>query len=199
MKHSAGVMGLIVALAISVSATEPDQSTLRRLSKAEEILQRDTEVVTDGAVGYAGALPETNWALAVILSQDPRPLARLQRIAENSTVEGTLMCLQGIRYLDRAEYEKAVRAWRTTLFEPNDGIEVMSGCTIQRMPATQALEILERWEKTSFLREPVPPLEETIRVRRTTAGYKTMNENVTIAVGTSAPSRSFSGPMPSGK
>jgi len=199
MKSTAGLMGLILALVTFLHAGEPDRSTLRRLWKAEEILQTDTAVVTDAAVGYSGTFPDANWALAVILAQDDRPLERLQRIADHSTPEGTLMCLLGIRSIDPAAFEQAAKTWRTLLFEPKDGVEIMSGCIVQRVPVSKALEILAGWKKKAFLRDPIPPLEETIRVRKSTPAYSAMNERITISVGPSAPSSKPSGDTPSGK
>ena len=87
-----------------------------------------------GGVGVAGLMSEGERNLRAVLER-PDASQQLQAALAHATPAGTLYILVGLRWCDRAAYQKVF----DSLGRPNDDVKVVRGCMISKEPFRQVL------------------------------------------------------------
>src|ERR1035437_5977264 len=154
-----------LCLLLAFCASSPganDNRTTRVLRKADEILLHAT-VVSNRAVGYAGACPEANWALSVICASKDDPIGHLVALSERCQPAGFAMCLLGVRVLDEKRFASEFASRRKEIEEAKLTVETAIGCFFEKKPLIEVLEE-KSWSREWLICDPIPELWETIRV-----------------------------------
>jgi hypothetical protein len=126
-------------------------------------------VISPIDVIHGGPPTEASWALSVIVKYDPKPVERLTRIAQKAPFEGAFTSLVALKSLDRQTYEKLVSEWVLKLKAQSAPVDILlRGCLPYLTTADQILADIEVWQADAFLLGEIPPLEETIRLKRAT-------------------------------
>lgn len=165
MKSKIALICLFSAIFVSVLCADDDRST-RMLRKADEIL-RQTDVVSDIAVGYSGECPEANWALSVICASKEKPIDHLLELSEECRPAGFVMCLLGVRALDGKRFAVEFASRRKMIEDSKLSVETATGCTLGKQAMLEILDDARSWSRQSLLREPIPELWDTIRIEPT--------------------------------
>ena len=140
------VIVLIAAILLSQfgisAATSSENSAVRDLAAAKSL--------AFGGVGVAGLMSEGERNLRVVLER-PDASQQLQGALAHATPAGTLYILVGLRRCDRAAYQKVF----DSLARPNDDVEVVRGCMINKQLFRQVLSQIQDGRFDDYL--PRPP------------------------------------------
>lgn len=140
----------------------------RNIEKAEAILLK-AEVVTTRAVGFAGACPEANWALSVIVQNEPVPVERLLAIADAATREGRLLCIAGVKAADPEAFTQHIDVWKRDAKWNLSKIEIQNGCVVELVTVREALDRIKAWPRDTVLYAQTPPFSQTVCPTKRTA------------------------------
>jgi hypothetical protein len=139
------VIVLIAAILLSQfgisAATSSENSAVRDLAAAKSL--------AFGGVGVAGLMSEGERNLRVVLER-PDASQQLQGALAHATPVGTLYILVGLRRCDRAAYQKVF----DSLARPNDDVEVVRGCMINKQLFRQVLSQIQDGRFDDYLSRP---------------------------------------------
>ena len=139
------VIVLIAAILLSQfgisAATSSENSAVRDLAAAKSL--------AFGGVGVAGLMSEGERNLRVVLER-PDASQQLQGALAHATPAGTLYILAGLRRCDRAAYQKVF----DSLARPNDDVEVVRGCMINKQLFRQVLSQIQDGRFDDYLSRP---------------------------------------------
>jgi hypothetical protein len=139
------VIVLIAAILLSQfgisAATSSENSAVRDLAAAKSL--------AFGGVGVAGLMSEGERNLRVVLER-PDASQQLQGALAHATRAGTLYILVGLRRCDRAAYQKVF----DSLSRPNDDVEVVRGCMINKQLFRQVLSQIQDGRFDDYLSRP---------------------------------------------
>lgn len=99
-----------------------------------------------GGVGVAGIMSEGERNLRAVLAL-PDASQQLQAAFARATPAGKLYILVGLRRCDRDAYQKVFES----LGRPNDDVEVVRGCMINKEPFSQALSEVQNGRFDDYL------------------------------------------------
>src|SRR5215468_174878 len=102
-----------------------------------------------GGVGVAGLMSEGERNLRAVLEQSDAA-QQLQAALTHATPAGKLYILVGLRRCDRAAYQKVF----DSLARPNDDVEVVRGCMINKEPFRQLLSQIQDGRFDDYLSRP---------------------------------------------
>jgi hypothetical protein len=157
------VLSLVLVLIFACGLAAADSKTERMIAKADEILSQ-TEVVSNRAVGFAGECPEANWALSLIITRHPEPVAHLLVLSEHCHPAGFVMCFLGVRTLDEKRFITELKKREKDISEAKWKIETAVGCSFGQESALEILTAKGAWRKDQIICDSLPELWETIRL-----------------------------------
>ena len=123
------------------AATSSENSAARDLAASKSL--------AFGGVGVAGLMSEGERNLRAVLEQ-PDASQQLQAALAHATPAGKLYILVGLRRCDRAAYQKVF----DSLGRPNDDVEVVRGCMINKEPFRQVLSQIQNGRFDVYLSQP---------------------------------------------
>ena len=133
--------GIILAQAGVSVATTSEYSATRDVVAAKSF--------AFGGIGVAGLMSEGERNLRSVLER-PDASQQLQAALSHATPAGKLYILVGLRWCDRAAYQKVF----DSLARPNDDVEVARGCMISREPFRQLLSEVQDGRFDDYLSRP---------------------------------------------
>jgi len=117
---------------------------------AETVLEK-TSLFALGGIGVAGSMSEGERALREVL-KEPDVAARLEKMLSDASPAGQLYALLGLRFRDRAAYERALEKLRTT----NAKVQTARGCILQQESFGDLVKEIERGQYDNFLAREWP-------------------------------------------
>ena len=133
--------GIILAQVGASVATTSEYSATRDVAAAKSF--------AFGGIGVAGLMSEGERNLRSVLER-PDASQQLQAALSHATPAGKLYILVGLRWCDRAAYQKVF----DSLARPNDDVEVARGCMISREPFRQLLSEVQDGRFDDYLSRP---------------------------------------------
>jgi hypothetical protein len=135
------IAGIVLSQLGVSSATSSENLSARGLAAAQSL--------AFGGVGAAGMMSEGERNLRAVLEQ-PDASQQLQAALGHATPAGTLYILVGLRWCDRAAYQKVF----DSMARSNDGVEVVRGCMISKEPFRQLLSQVQDGRFDDYLSRP---------------------------------------------
>jgi hypothetical protein len=135
------IAGIVLSQLDISAGTSSENSVARDLAAAKSLAL--------GGVGVAALMSEGERNLRAVLER-PDASQQLQAALAHATPAGTLYILVGLRRCDRAAFQKVF----DSLARPNNDVEVVRGCMINKEPFRQVLSQIQDGRFDDYLSWP---------------------------------------------
>jgi len=124
------------------------------------MLLANSECFRLGGIGYAGVTSQEEIALRKLMKQENASLV-LEELFFKGTLTGQLYALMGLRFVDKAKYEKLF----PQLSENHKEVSVQEGCIVHSRTVKEIVNFMETGNYDFFIQRKLPSDSDKLNPR----------------------------------